>query len=110
VTLFQGARELLINAAKHAEAGRVVLRLAYDRGLLRVCVVDDGRGIDPQWLGPDAECTPMALEEGGFGLYSLRSRIELLGGQLSMGSVSPRGTEACLTIRLGEEAGDGIGC
>jgi signal transduction histidine kinase len=106
LTLFQGARELLINAAKHAEARRLVLRLDCDGDLLRVCVADDGRGFDRQWLAPDDAHAPGEPAAGGFGLYSLRSRIELLGGCLLLRNLSPRGAEACLSIRLGDSAQD----
>jgi signal transduction histidine kinase len=109
VTLFQGARELLINAAKHAEAQRVLLRVECDGDLLRVSIADDGRGFEPRWLddGPDGAWGRLAGDggEGGFGLYSLRSRIELLGGCLTLRNGPRRGAEACLSIRVGAEPG-----
>jgi signal transduction histidine kinase len=104
VTLFQGVRELLINAAKHAEAQRVLLRLECDGDMLRVSVSDDGRGFDPGWLDGGLD---EAGGDGGFGLYSLRSRIELLGGRLSLCNGRRRGAEACLSIRLAAEPSEG---
>ena len=42
--LFQAASELVFNAALHAGAARAVIRLSYGRGVITLCVADDGRG------------------------------------------------------------------
>jgi len=103
VTLFQGTRELLINAAKHAEATRAVLRVSCDGELLSISVSDDGRGFDPQVLGDRVADRPLGTGAAGagFGLDSLRSRMELLGGRLELANARVRGAEARLEIRLG---------
>ncbi len=102
LVLFQGARELLINAAKHAEATRAVLTLSHDGDRLTIVVSDDGRGFEPGWLA-DPDAAPAADDgetaRGGFGLYSLRSRMELLGGCLRLSNRRDRGAEAMLSIR-----------
>jgi two-component system sensor histidine kinase/response regulator len=108
VTLFQGTRELLINVAKHAEATQAVIQVTSDGEALRIGVYDNGRGFDPQWLGDDAP-SPAHGAAGGFGLYSLRSRIELLGGHLRLGNGRDRGAEATLSIRAAAAAGDASG-
>jgi two-component system, sensor histidine kinase and response regulator len=116
VTLFQGARELLINAAKHAEAQRATLSVRCDGTVLTLCIADDGRGFDPDWLarqgsGGGIACAappPRSPAGGGFGLYSLRSRIELLGGCLTLRNGRARGAEVGLSIRVdaaGERSG-----
>jgi signal transduction histidine kinase len=119
VTLFQGTRELLINAAKHAEARVATLTVRCDAELLHICVTDDGRGFDAATLdrlgagATDSGYEPGTLAAtqlpgqgsgGGFGLYSLRSRIELLGGALMLRNGRPRGAEACLSIGIGAAA------
>jgi len=43
-SLFQVASECVFNAAVHGRAHRVVIRLSYGRGLVALCVADDGRG------------------------------------------------------------------
>ena len=108
VTLFQGARELLINAAKHAEAKRAVLSVGCKDGVLSLCVTDDGRGFDADWLAAQVDADGIACGAppvrspagGGFGLYSLRSRIELFGGCLVLRNTRPRGAQACLRLRV----------
>ena len=47
--LFQMASECAFNAALHGRARRVVIRLTYGRGVISLCVADDGRG-KPQTL------------------------------------------------------------
>jgi signal transduction histidine kinase len=42
--LFQVASECAFNAALHGKARRVVIRLTYGRGVVSLCVADDGRG------------------------------------------------------------------
>lgn len=111
VTLFQGTRELLINTAKHAEATQALLRLSYDGDLLRIVVSDDGRGFEPTWLEHAGVVSGTAQGEsaaGGFGLYSLRSRMELLGGCLQLGNGRYRGAEAVLSIRVGAGVDAGV--
>ena len=72
------ARELLRNAAKHARAGEVLVRVALEDGALRLDVIDDGVGIPPERLGE-------ALGEGHIGLASSRERAEAIGGSFRVG-------------------------
>lgn len=84
VTVYQAARELLANAAKHARASHVVVRLEGVDGWVRLSVEDDGCGFEVAWAEPSAE--------GGFGLFGLRERLLLLGGRLEVDSEPGRGT------------------
>jgi signal transduction histidine kinase len=43
-SLFQVASECVFNAAVHGQAHRVVIRLSYGRGVVALCVADDGCG------------------------------------------------------------------
>jgi len=91
-TLFQGARELMTNAGRHARARAcdVVVKLGDHR--VELTVSDDGIGIDPQRAGK------VRGVEGGFGLFSLRSRVEGLGGELHLGPREGGGTRATLWL------------
>ncbi len=87
VTIFRGVRELLFNVVKHANVANagVQLRRAAD-GSTRVVVRDEGVGFDPE--------TMRAWDGGpghGFGLFSLRERLELLGGRLHVDSAPGQG-------------------
>ena len=96
VTLFQAARELMMNVCKHARANQAQVLVQVEPPAARRVVSDDGVGIDPALTrGP---CPGLA--GGGFGLFSLRSRIELIGGQFSLGVRPGGGTEASLWVPL----------
>ena len=43
-SLFQVASECVFNAAVHGQARRAAIRLSYGRGVIVLCVADDGRG------------------------------------------------------------------
>jgi PAS domain S-box-containing protein len=94
VTLFQGVRELLVNAVKHARAKNVKVRLECGRGEVRVRVEDDGVGFaaDDLWSHPKA----MA----GFGLFSIRERLESLSGRLEIDSRTGGGARVTLAAPL----------
>lgn len=91
VILFQAARELLVNVAKHARATQATLVLDSDREWVKIHVVDDGRGFEPSLTFPEST-------ERGFGLFSIRERLALLGGELQIDSAPDRGTRATITI------------
>jgi signal transduction histidine kinase len=69
--------EAMANAAKHAEATQITVRIVRERALLVVEVVDDGRG---------------GADESGSGLMGLRRRVEALDGTLAVTSPSGGGT------------------
>jgi signal transduction histidine kinase len=76
--------EALANAAKHAEAASVTVRVSQSIGLLFLTFTDDGVG------GADAG--------KGSGLRGLTDRVEALGGQLSIRSPMGGGTRLDATI------------
>lgn len=80
--LFRVAQEALTNASKHAAAGSALLSLAARSGELRLQVIDDGRGCDPE----------LALRSGGNGLGGMRERLRLYGGRLELRSAPGQGT------------------
>jgi len=86
VLLFQSARELLFNAAKHAKVSRARVCLERRNEHIVLTVADDGVGFDP-----DA-AIPRAGRPGGFGLFSIRERLSLLAGQLEIDSAPDRGS------------------
>lgn len=91
--VFQSVRELLFNIVKHAGvswAGLSVARLEDDR--IRVVVSDAGRGFDP-----DHSISADDMR-GGFGLFSVRERVEWLGGQVQIESHADRGTRATIHV------------
>ncbi|THV26817.1 sensor histidine kinase [Glycomyces paridis] len=87
-TLLRVAQESLANAAKYAGAGRVGVTLSYMDDVAALDVLDDGRGFD----------LALAGESGGFGLTSMRRRVERLGGTFAVESSPGEGTAVAATV------------
>lgn len=90
---YQAIQELLFNVLKHARTQRAVLFLKRDAGHLEAVISDEGAGFEP---AP----RPSRPDEGGFGLLSIRERIEPVGGRFEITSHVGVGTNAKLTMPL----------
>jgi signal transduction histidine kinase len=90
--LFQLVRELLFNVVKHSGVSEALLTMSHDDDNLIICVADCGRGFDTQ-LRPQ----PL-LAGSGFGLYSVRERLALFGGQLRVESGLGQGVRATVLV------------
>jgi len=93
VMVFQSVRELLFNVLKHSGVDRahVTVTLDDDR-LLRVAVVDRGKGLAPAVL--------QRSEPGHLGLASLRERLAAIGGRLDVQSKPGEGTTGTISLPL----------
>ncbi len=89
--LLSVARELLANAAQHAHARTITLRLTDDAGGLTMTVSDDGRGLT-------SERRSRAITEGHIGMATSAERICAAGGTLDVSSAPGDGTT--ITVRL----------
>lgn len=96
--VYQSARELLINVAKHAGTSEARLTIGREADMLVLTVEDQGSGFE---CLPDPG-TNMPLD-CSFGLFNIRQRIKLLGGNVVIESAPGRGT--CATIRVPLAAG-----
>ncbi len=83
--------ESLSNVARHAQAGRVTVRLWGEGDTFRLEIADDGIGLDPQ----AAFAAP-----GHYGLLGMRERARLLGGALSIDGAPGQGTIVRVEIPL----------
>ncbi|HET7909163.1 MAG TPA: response regulator [Nitrospira sp.] len=94
VLLFQSVRELLINVAKHAGTDRAVVSLTVDPDQqLIIEVRDEGRGFDP--LAMEAKS-----ENGHFGLFSVKERMQAMGGRLDVKSRPGEGATITMSLPL----------
>ncbi len=92
--LYRVARELLGNAAKHARAQHVSLRLTSpDPRWIRLEIADDGIGMSPGTLDDQ-------LSAGHIGLASHRTRIEGAGGRFTLRPNTPHGTVVEVLVPL----------
>jgi PAS domain S-box-containing protein len=85
---YRTAQEMLFNVVKHARTKEARLRLQRVRDQVWLTISDQGQGFDPHALGRTA----------GFGLFSIRERVELLGGRMKIRSAKGRGSTFLIAV------------
>ncbi|HWG28111.1 sensor histidine kinase [Actinospica sp.] len=106
VALLRTAQESLVNAAKHAPAAEVEMRLVYTPHAVRLAIANDlptaaapampdadpaMADADPAAHAPRPGPVPMLQTvNGGYGLTGMRERLKLLRGTLDAGVVGDR--------------------
>jgi len=80
ISLFRSLREMLINVAKHAGTSEARVRLWGEGRSMMMSVEDRGAGFDHEAIPP------------GFGLFSIRERLNHLGGSMQVDSAPGAGT------------------
>ncbi len=98
LTTFRILQESLNNVKKHAEANHVIIHLSIGAEKLMMGIYDDGKGFDIDNLRIKDDDTT-----SGFGLDSMKERIELLGGTFKIQSTFGQGTRLNITIPLSSE-------
>jgi PAS domain S-box-containing protein len=91
VLMFRVVRELLANVIRHAQADRAKVSLRKNGDQIKVEVSDDGIGFNPVAIGPSED------QGGRFGLFSIRERLEPLGGHMEVVSQPGHGTQVTLS-------------
>jgi PAS domain S-box-containing protein len=94
VLLFRVVRELLFNVLKHAQTSCAKVRMQKKGGHLIVIVEDNGVG----FIMDKLKGSSGNME--GFGLFSIRERLNYFGGRMEIKSIPERGTRVILTIPL----------
>jgi len=95
--LFRIPQESLANVAKHSQASNAQVDLDSDANGVSLRISDAGRGFD----------TGQQLSGSGIGLMSMRERLRLLGGSLSVRSEPMRGTQVLAWIPFTASANKG---
>jgi PAS domain S-box-containing protein len=80
--LYRVLQEALQNALKHSGAPHIAVSLETDVNAITLTVQDSGIGFEPA----------KALRGKGLGLVSMKERLKLVDGQLSIETHAPRGT------------------
>lgn len=85
IAIYRVAQEALNNIAKHASATSVEINLDAGHGGVTLAISDNGAGFDLDKLqgSKEASC--------GFGLRSMRERVEATGGKYSLRAAPHRG-------------------
>ncbi|MEX2491584.1 MAG: PAS domain S-box protein [Nitrospirales bacterium] len=95
VLIYQCVRELLFNVLKHSGVNEATVTLSSEADTqLQIHVEDGGRGITEATKNqPDSASDK-------FGLFSIRERVEALGGKMELTSIPTKGTHVALTVPL----------
>ncbi len=91
--LYRIGQEALQNAARHAQARRVLVRIERQDSSVRLDIEDDGIGFDPRADFP-----------GHLGLRSMQERAAAVGGRLEVVSPSEKGTGTRVIVTVPADA------
>ncbi len=97
--LYGAVRELLQRAVEHASVKEIHAAIRWRPGAVEIEVKDDGVGFDPSVVA-------VRSENEGLSLFTVRERIEAMGGWIEIDSGAGKGTCVSLTVplqRLDEE-------
>jgi signal transduction histidine kinase len=92
--LFRNVRELLANVIRHSGASNVIVSLDSNESEVKIIVHDNGVGFD------DGEEISSVKSNSGFGLFSIKERMEDFGGTLTIESEPGKGCKAIMTASL----------
>ena len=101
VTLYRIVQESLANAARHSGATVIEISLEMQPGQVLLRIADNGQGM------PDGELE-RAARANRLGIYGMRERVELCGGEFLLESKVGAGTIILVTIPL-KNKGDSHG-
>lgn len=91
--LFRILQEGLHNAVKHSKVRHFEVRLSSSDNQLQLTISDHGVGFDAE----------SALRAGGLGLISMRERVRLVNGTISIDSRPERGTKIQVRVPFASE-------
>lgn len=83
-TVLRCTQEIITNAARHSDAENLWLTIDCEDGAIRIRAHDDGRGSDDV--------------AAGFGLRTMRSRVEGIGGELRIASSAGHGFDVTALV------------
>jgi signal transduction histidine kinase len=89
--LFRVAQEAINNILKHAQASRIDVHVALKESALRLEIQDDG-------VGFDLEASTAPGKHRGWGLVTMRERVEAHGGRLWVDSQPGEGTRLVVEV------------
>lgn len=95
LAIFRILQESLTNVHRHSESRQADIRISCERGMIRLEVKDNGKGIPADLLEPAKD----SLGTLGVGLRGMNERVNQLGGNLELLS-TPHGTTVVATIPL----------
>jgi signal transduction histidine kinase len=96
LVLYRVVQEALTNIAKHASAKAARVRLSRRRNQVVLVIEDDGKGFEPDGV--------QRTRGSGLGLFGMRERLALVGGDLQVESTRGDGTRITARVPLAAKA------
>ncbi len=85
ILVFRTIRELIFNVIKHAQASIIKIDMKEKEGKLYVRIEDNGTGFEPDGIGQHSK-------NKGFGLFSVKERMQNINGGLNIDTRPGKGT------------------
>ncbi len=92
LTAFRIIQEGLTNAARYAQVELVDINIKVDNSTMRLIISDQGKGFDTE---------KTATKNQSFGLFGMRERVMLIGGDLLVNAAPGKGTKLEAYLPLG---------
>jgi signal transduction histidine kinase len=96
VAMYRAAREAVVNALRHGSPTKIRIEVGLAGGELVMQVEDDGSGFHPAEVERDGQA---------MGLFTMRERVALLNGEVSITSAPQHGTSVRVRVPLGSAQG-----
>ncbi len=87
--LFRILQEIILNTLKHAEANRLEIEISKSGSFLLIRTADDGVGFNV-----------LNSNKTGFGLLSIKNKVDYLNGAISINSQNKKGTQIIIEIPM----------
>ena len=95
--LYRSVQELLLNVVKHSGVQEATVRVEGLEDRIRIVVEDHGAGFFPETIDIDE------AQMAGFGLFSIRERMNYLGGALHIESAPGKGARFTIDLPISPE-------
>jgi signal transduction histidine kinase len=92
LTLFRAAQETISNIVRHSEAKKATIRLECSNNECILCIEDDGKGFNV------SEITRIEKDGRGAGLFGVRERVVVVGGEAYIESQPGKGAKAIAKV------------
>ena len=91
--LFRIYQECMNNAIRHGKADNIKLKLYQKENKIILSISDNGKGFDSLKIAKENT-------SGGLGLVSLKERVSLLGGRITIRNNKPKGTNILIIFPI----------
>ncbi len=88
LAVYRIVQELVNNVVKHADADQLLIQLIHSENWLHILIEDNGKGHNYE------------VKTNGMGINNVRSRLDLLGGNITYDSSNNKGTSVTIEVPI----------